>query len=744
MDSALAGSPGFRFVYGTGDPARTALARARAVGTAVRLFGADSARVVADTALTRAELAASHVVLLGGPGENAWTRRLAARLPLAFTPGGFTWRGRAYERPGDAIVLAWPNPEAPSRYLLLAAGNSGEAEARLRAWLPPGQDWRITRDGELVRSGRFAQSPGDPWRYAPELDRDREAERARFAASLVAQGGPPLVVRAPASLAYAGRARAAGVALLERLDALGLAAPAKAKPLVLTLYPSLEARGVLAGDTRPEQLTAGAAGAALPTGREALDLWSVAAARLVSLGASERSRFLEPAGAWLADRFAGEPLARAVARLYDGRLLPTAADAATRDTAFRSPLVRVPARALLVRAIFESAGGAKAARAALLALLAADAPGNLEGVCRAARVPPGRVEARYRRLADSLAREARGPLALARPRPWRPTDGFQRGACLEHTGGLEGGYLSVEAARQLALLRKAGAGWVELSPFAYLPEPGDPRVLVSATGGPDEETDEAVGEAAARAAALGMRVWLAPRLWAREPVAGLEFATDEWPRFFAAWREVVLHWALFAERERIDGLVVGCGMASSTARYPEKWLALIADVRRVYTGTLTYEASWDEVARVPFWEALDLVGVDFGAPLASGPAREPATLRAGAQKAVASLLPVARRFRRPVLVSALGYPALAAAAARPRLDGGSAPDPEAQRACDAAAAEALDGPDWIAGVLWWRWPTDAAGEGPAGGVFSPRGRPAEPVVRGTFTRWAGRPVRVPR
>ncbi len=740
METALAAAPGFRFVYGTRDAERTASLRARAYETALRVYGADSSRVVADRVATEAELAAGGVVLLGGPDENAWTRRLAPELPVRFTAPGFEWHGTRYAKPGDAIVLTWPNPLAPKSFLVLAAANSAAATARLSAALPAGEDWRITRDGELARSGRFAQSEAAPWRYDPALDRDREAERARYVATLVAQGGAPLVVRAPAGLAPARSTRAAGVALLARLDSLGLRAPARAAPLSLTLYPSLETKGLLTRDTRPEHLERGAAHAALPAGRAALDLWSVAAARLVSLGASERSRFLEPAGAWLCGRFEGEPIALAIARLYDGRVLPTAADAATRDRNFRSPLVRTPARALLARAVFETA---RAPRTALLALLAPDLPGTLDSLCRAAHADPGAVAARYLRLASTLAREGRGPLALVRPRPWRPSDGFMAGACLSHTVDLELGYLSASAARELAAMKKDGAGWVSLSPVAYVPDLHTPRVLPSARGGPDEESDEAVCEAAARARALGLRVWLAPRLWTRGWPGDLEFTPADWPRFFAAYREALIHWALLAERERLDGLVMGRDLASSTACCPERWRELIADIRAIYTGTLTYEANADEVARVPFWDALDLVDVTFDFALSDTPTRDPGRLRAGAGKALASLAPIARRFHRPVLVGELGYPALPTAAVRPWEGGRGAPDAATQAACFEAALSVIDRPLWVAGVLAWKWPSGEPAGVPDDDPFSIRGRPAERTIRGAFQGWAQRPVRVP-
>ncbi len=741
MESALDPPQRWLFVYGTQGPATRRL-RERALMIARRLFGRDSAAVRADDAVSDAELARHSVCLLGSPAENAWTRRLAPALPVTFTPGGFTWAGREYSRPGDVIHLVYPNPCAPRRFLLLLAGNSSGAIGRHGGgFYFGGEDWRITRDGELVRSGRFAQPLAHPWSYDPALDRDRERERQRFEAALLRSGNGALVVRAPAGLSIAAATRAAGEALLSRLDVLGLRARG-GKPMSLTLYPSLEQKGVLARNTRPEHLEAdGGAGAALPAGREALDLWCLAAMRLLRLGASPRSPWLEPACAWLAARLEGEPLECAVSRLYFGRALPTAGEAAARGAAWRSPLVLVPARALLARAIFESAAGR--GPAALLAILGPEPPGSLDSLCRVAGVESGRVARRFAQLADSLARAGQRGVAERHPRAWRPADGFQRGVCLAHAVSLEEGYLSGACGRELATLRRMGASWISLSPFGYLPDTNTPVIYPSAEGGVDGETDEAVCEAAARARGLGLRVWLSPHLWTRGWVGELDFGAAGWPRFFEQYRNFILHYALLAERERMDGLMVGHELPSASLPFPDRWRALIGEVRRIYDGTLTYAANWDrEVAGIRFWDALDLVGVSFYVPLSARETRDLRQLRGGAAKALAGLRAIAARTGRPVLLAEVGYAPTPGAPVQPWQEHAGPPDMETQRACYQAVVQALDPEVWVAGALWWKWFTTDAIGGPGDASFTPRGKPAQGVLEQALRQWQGRPVRV--
>lgn len=744
MEAAIPASPAFRFVYGTRDPAAIPVLRARALALAQRAFGLDSTRVFADRAVDEKAFASGPVYLLGGSRENAWTARLAGSLPVQFEARGFRWQGRLYDRAHDAVHLSYPNPLAPRWFLLLSAGNSPEALARRDGFSFGEEDWRIVRGSELARTGTFAQEGGRPWRYDPARDRDREAERDRFARGLRSRAGDGIVVRAPADVAGAEAARAAASALLVRLTRLGLPPPAGTTPAVLTLYRSLEEKGAFTRDTRPEHVSAAAAHAAHPAGRAALDLWSVAAVRLLQLGASEDSRFLEPAAVELAGRFEGETFERSLARLYFAGVLPAARDAATRGTTWRSPLVWIPARALLARAVREAAAPA-ARREAVVALLRRDPPGSLDSLCRVARVAPADVERRYRALADSLARRGRGhppqagPAARERREPWRPAQGFQRGVCVAHRTGLEHGYLSRACAQELAKVREAGADWIALTPFAWVADPKRPEVGVSAGAGPDGESDEALCEAAARAKALGLRVWLKPHVWTRGWAGELAFSPSEWPRFFAGYEAALVHWAILAEREGLAGLYVGHELPSATAADPARWRAMIAAVRRIYGGTLSYAANWDEAAAVPFWDALDLIGVSFYAPLAATPTDDPRALRRGAERALVGLGDLARRHGRPVLLAELGYAPGPSAAVRPWEEPQGATDDAMQAACYTATLAALDPLEWVAGAFFWKWGSSARATDP----FDPRGRPASALMTRALKEWQGRPVRVP-
>lgn len=738
MESALQDRARWRFIYGTRDPSATSLLRDRAHFVARRLFGGDSSWVLADRDVDAAALTGASLLLVGSPRENTWTQQLAPALPLRFGEASFEWQGTRYARPDESVTLVHPNPLDPERFLIVMAGNSRDAMSRRGGFLFGEDDWRISRAGELVRSGRFAQSAAAPWRYDAALDRDRDAERARYQRQLVSVRLPGVELRAPGDL-DATRVRADAESLLARLARVGLAAPADVPPIRLTLYRSLEEKGGITRDTRPEHQAAGEAHSARGAGRATHDLVALAAARLVQRGAGD-SRFTWPAAAWLAGRFEGEALATSVARLVRAGLLPSAAEAARREVRWRSPLRMTPARGLLARAVWESAPAARR-RDALLALTRREPPGTLDSLCAAAGVSTGDVTRRYAALADTLARRGAAALAARAPERWQPANGFQRGVCLAHSVRMGGGYLSAEAASTLTELRARGATWVSLTPFGYLRAPDSPQIVSSADSGPDEETDEAICEAAARARLAGQRVWLKPHLWTRGWVGELAFSARGWERFFEEYREFLLHWAILADRERIDGLFVGHELASSTRLHPARWRALIADVRKVHRGTLTYGANWDEAAHIPFWDDLDLVSVSFYSPIATTPTRDPRMLQAGVRRAMQALRPISVRTRKPVLLSEVGYAPTAGAGVRPWVEGEGAIDLETQRACYEALVEGIDRDLWIAGVFWWKWFTASGSGGGRDASFTPQGKPAEAVMTRALQSWEGRPVR---
>ena len=89
---------------------------------------------------------------------------------------------------------------------------------------------------------------------------------------------------------------------------------------------------------------------------------------------------------------------------------------------------------------------------------------------------------------------------------------------------------------------------------------------------------------------------------------------------------------------------------------------------------------------------------------------------------------LARRERRPVLFTELGYQSRSGAAASPHDASGRASQRAQARAYEAAYRVWSRQPGFE-GIYWWDWPADADPASTGPGSFTPQGKLAEAVVR---------------
>jgi hypothetical protein len=286
-----------------------------------------------------------------------------------------------------------------------------------------------------------------------------------------------------------------------------------------------------------------------------------------------------------------------------------------------------------------------------------------------------------------------------------------------------------------------GATWISITPFGRMDD------LESVEIEPDFEipiarNEELIRRTAAMAEALGLRVAIVPHVyvmsgeWRGEIDPGSSEAWDAW---FASYTAFALRFAALAEEVGADLYSIGVEFKSSSNCCEDKWRGLIEAVRRVYKGDLTYSANWDEVEEVPFWDALDAIGVNAFWPLAERPGDGYEVMRATARRVADRLEGLALYADRPVLFTEMGVKSANDSALAPwewpERCGKQSYDEEYQAdAYDAVLGELAPRP-WFAGLFIWKYfsdPYDETQEVRAG--FSPRGKLAEQAL----ARWYGR------
>jgi hypothetical protein len=129
-------------------------------------------------------------------------------------------------------------------------------------------------------------------------------------------------------------------------------------------------------------------------------------------------------------------------------------------------------------------------------------------------------------------------------------------------------------------------------------------------------SDDELRFAISQAHRMGFTVFLRPLL-----DEGILFqgSPDDWrgslrpssiSTWFSNYGDLILHYAGLAEEEKVDMLSVGVEFVSLATSQPEEWRSLIARVREVYAGQVTYSANWDEVSLITFWADADVIAIN--------------------------------------------------------------------------------------------------------------------------------------
>ena len=310
------------------------------------------------------------------------------------------------------------------------------------------------------------------------------------------------------------------------------------------------------------------------------------------------------------------------------------------------------------------------------------------------------------------------------------------------------GYGSLPCARTMTEVRRMGGNWVSLTPFgrvADLAPTGVDRTFEA----PFTKNRADVAAAIAQAHAAGLRALVVPHLWMESSYKGdwrgeIDPGDDtEWELWARSYRGFLLDWAKVAEAAGADMLAVGVELRSwvTSARAPA-FAAIIADVRRVYSGPLTYAANWDDVEDTVIWGDLDVIGVNAFFQLSETPNATDDVLREGGKVVAAKMRAVATTWQKPIVFTELGYTTIADPAYKPwiwpeAMDKVVLDQAAQERAYTALLAPLFD-EAWFAGLFVWRFyadPDDMSQEAEWG--FSPRGKLAELAVRDAFgAHWA--------
>jgi hypothetical protein len=296
----------------------------------------------------------------------------------------------------------------------------------------------------------------------------------------------------------------------------------------------------------------------------------------------------------------------------------------------------------------------------------------------------------------------------------------------------DAGYDGPQIAQSLREIAEVGATWVEFTP-AWGQQATNASAIART---PRTVSDDNLERAIALAHEYGLKVFLTPHLYL--PIPELESRStirpDNRGAWFASYTAFISYYAAMAQRLGVEQFAVGSELSSISDDRPG-WLQVIREVRARYHGTVLYAAAPDEAARVPFWDALDLIGIAAYFPLSTASTTDVSVLQRSWEPIRAELAAGSARYGRQILFTEVGFTSQESTTTDPAnwlLS--TTPNQAEQAAAYQSLLATFSDQAWWEGVHWWVWNDLPASDAANVLTYSPRGKAAEGVIRQWWQR----------
>src|SRR5690606_280480 len=288
--------------------------------------------------------------------------------------------------------------------------------------------------------------------------------------------------------------------------------------------------------------------------------------------------------------------------------------------------------------------------------------------------------------------------------------------------------------KNISPLKNIHADYAAIMPFGFIKSLNHPKIIYNQERQWFGETDEGAKQYIKMLHKNDIRVMMKPQIWVwnGEFTGLVKMASEaDWLELENSYRNFITDFAKVAEEEKVEILCIGTELEKFIEHRPEYWRSLIEEIRKVYKGKLTYAANWDEYKRVPFWDALDFIGVDAYFPVSESKTPTVADARKGWQRWKEELKSVSEKENKQILFTEYGYRSVDFAGKEPWESDHTLTSMnfEAQSNTLQALYEEVWDEQWFAGGFLWKWfiAHEKVG-GNTDNQFTPQNKPAEAIV----------------
>ncbi len=292
----------------------------------------------------------------------------------------------------------------------------------------------------------------------------------------------------------------------------------------------------------------------------------------------------------------------------------------------------------------------------------------------------------------------------------------------------------------LEKIAEVNANWTTLVPFSFMRQ-GEPRLVFNMPGQWWGERSDGVRKSISSAQAAGLKVMLKPQIYIPGSWVGdLDFEDDaQWESWETQYRAYIMNMVDIAVEQGAEMICIGTEINHSAAKREDFWRSMIRDIRAMYTGQLTYSANWDSYQKVPFWDALDYIGISAYFPLTDSDTPDFVELLSEWRPIVKKLSKYSKKKKKQILFTEFGYLSVDGCAYRAWELEKQVHQLSINEQAQANAIESLflafwKEDFWAGGFLWKWFPNMQGHEGYIDKDYTPQNKMAQTVIE----RWYGR------
>ncbi|MFH1784297.1 MAG: glycoside hydrolase TIM-barrel-like domain-containing protein [bacterium] len=311
----------------------------------------------------------------------------------------------------------------------------------------------------------------------------------------------------------------------------------------------------------------------------------------------------------------------------------------------------------------------------------------------------------------------------------------------------EEGYTGILSTKSLSNARSIGINYITILASRFMDNGYSSFLSQDPQKTP---TDEEILHLITKTKGMGLKILIKPHVDCRDVTWRGIIRPKDLNFWFKSYDSFMQHYARIAQETGADMFCMGCELISLSL--PKEnlpyWKKIIANVRKIYKGPITYAANWNtywEYKNVPFWDLLDYAGIDAYFPVSNSPKPSVGELKKGWEhyKGECPDIPDGphrwldemeewhKKIKKPIIITELGYRSIEYPGKAPYAWAGGVGENNAssQANCYEATLSIFKDKKWCEGIFWWNWLTNPEAGGTGDNDYTPQNKPTEKVLK---------------